>query len=142
MQLAVSQVVGESTTSDEALPAMLESLGTNLGFDMAGLWFVSSDHHTRYLAGWYAPDRACAEFHRDSIGRVLQKGKDLPGQIWAAESPCWIENLQESGNFLRRTVCPGGRAGHRPGEFPSASATRSSPWSSSSAARSNGKIVK
>ena len=101
MQLAVSQVVGESTTSDEALPAMLESLGTNLGFDMAGLWFVSSDHHTRYLAGWYAPDRACAEFHRDSIGRVLQKGKDLPGQIWAAESPCWIEDLQESGNFLR-----------------------------------------
>ena len=92
MQLAVSQVVGESTTSDEALPAMLESLGTNLGFDMAGLWFVSSDHHCRYLAGWYAPDRACIEFHRDSIGRVLQKGKDLPGQIWAAESPCWIED--------------------------------------------------
>ncbi len=101
MQLAVSQVVGESTTSDEALPAMLESLGTNLGFDMAGLWFVSSDHHTRYLAGWYAPDRACAEFHRDSIGRVLQKGKDLPGQIWAAESPYWIEDLQEDSNFLR-----------------------------------------
>ena len=101
MQLAVSQVVGESTTSDEALPAMLESLGTNLGFDMAGLWFVSSDHHTRYLAGWYAPDRACVEFHRDSIGRVLQKGKDLPGQIWAAESPCWIEDLQEDSNFLR-----------------------------------------
>ena len=103
MQLAVSQVVGESTTSDEALPAMLESLGTNLGFDMAGLWFVSSDHHTRYLAGWYNPDRACAEFHRDSIGRVLQKGKDLPGQIWAAESPLWIEDLQEDGNFLRAT---------------------------------------
>jgi PAS domain S-box-containing protein len=101
MQLAVSQVVGESTTSDEALPAMLESLGTNLGFDMAGLWFVSSDHHCRYLAGWYAPDRACSEFHRDSIGRVLQKGKDLPGQIWAAESPCWIEDLQENPNFLR-----------------------------------------
>ena len=101
MQLAVSQVVGESTTSDEALPAMLESLGTNLGFDMAGLWFVSSDHHCRYLAGWYAPDRACTEFHRDSIGRVLQKGKDLPGQIWAAESPCWIEDLQGDSNFLR-----------------------------------------
>jgi PAS domain S-box-containing protein len=101
MQLAVSQVVGESTTSDEALPAMLESLGTNLGFDMAGLWFVSSDHHCRYLAGWYAPDRACSEFHRDSIGRVLQKGKDLPGQIWAAESPCWIEDLQDDSNFLR-----------------------------------------
>ena len=101
MQLAVSQVVGESTTSDEALPAMLESLGTNLGFDMAGLWFVSSDHHCRYLAGWYAPDRACTEFHRDSIGRVLQKGKDLPGQIWAAESPCWIEDLQDDSNFLR-----------------------------------------
>ena len=103
MQLAVSQVVGESTTSDEALPAMLESLGTNLGFDMAGLWFVSSDHHCRYLAGWYAPDRACIEFHRDSIGRVLQKGKDLPGQIWAAESPCWIEDLGEDTNFLRAT---------------------------------------
>jgi PAS domain S-box-containing protein len=32
---------------------------------------------------------------------VLQKGKDLPGQIWAAESPCWIEDLQEDSNFLR-----------------------------------------
>ena len=103
MQLAVAQVVGESTTSDEALPAMLESLGTNLGFDMAGLWFVSSDHHTRYLAGWFAPDRACREFHRDSIGRVLQKGKDLPGRIWAAESPLWIEDLQSDDNFLRST---------------------------------------
>ena len=101
MQLAVSQVVGESNTSDEALPAMLESLGTNLGFDMAGLWFVSSDQHTRYLAGWFAPDRACTEFHRDSIGRVLQKGKDLPGQIWAAESPVWMEDLQEDASFLR-----------------------------------------
>ncbi|HEV2274628.1 MAG TPA: PAS domain S-box protein [Acidobacteriaceae bacterium] len=101
MQLAVSQVVGESTTSDEALPAMLESLGTNLGFDMAGLWFVASDQHTRYLAGWYAPDCACAEFHRDSIGRVIEKGKDLPGAIWAAESPCWIEDLQENPDFQR-----------------------------------------
>ncbi len=101
MQLAVSQVVGESNTSDEALPAMLESLGTNLGFDMAGLWFVSSGEHARYLAGWYAPDCACAEFHQDSIGRVIEKGKDLPGQIWAAESPCWIEDLQQSTNFLR-----------------------------------------
>ena len=101
MQLAVSQVVGESNTSDEALPAMLECLGTNLGFDMAGLWFVSSGQHTRYLAGWYAPECACAEFHRDSIGRVIEKGKDLPGQIWAAESPCWIEDLQQSSNFLR-----------------------------------------
>jgi PAS domain S-box-containing protein len=101
MQLAVSQVVGESNTSDEALPAMLESLGTNLGFDMAGLWFVSSDQHTRYLAGWYAPDCACAEFHRDSIGRVIEKGKDLPGQIWAAESPLWIEDLQQDPLFLR-----------------------------------------
>jgi PAS domain S-box-containing protein len=101
MQLAVSQVVGESNTSDEALPAILESLGTNLGFDMAGLWFVSSDQHTRYLAGWYRPECACAEFHRDSIGRVIEKGKDLPGQVWAAESPCWIEDLAQSPNFLR-----------------------------------------
>jgi PAS domain S-box-containing protein len=104
MQLAVSQVVGESNTSDEALPAMLESLGTNLGFDMAGLWFVSGQHHTRYLAGWYAPDCACAEFHRDSIGRVIEKGRDLPGQIWAAESPRWIEDLRLDPTFLRTTA--------------------------------------
>jgi PAS domain S-box-containing protein len=101
MQLAVSQVVGESNTSDEALPAMLESLGTNLGFDMAGLWFVSSDQHTRYLAGWYASNCACAEFHRDSIGRVIEKGKDLPGQIWATESPLWVEDLLQDPLFLR-----------------------------------------
>lgn len=101
MQLAVSQVVGESATSDEALPAMLECLGTNLGFDMAGLWFVSSDRYTRYLAGWYASDRSCEEFHRDSIGRVLEKGKDLPGRVWAGESPYWIEDLQQEKNFLR-----------------------------------------
>lgn len=101
MQLAVSQVVGESATSDEALPAMLECLGANLGIDMAGLWFVSSDQYTRYLAGWYAADRSCEELHRDSIGRVLEKGKDLPGRIWAGESPFWIEDLQQERNFLR-----------------------------------------
>ena len=75
MQLAVSQVVGESTTSDEALPAMLESLGTNLGFDMAGLWFVRA---IITADTWRAGTRrtaACTEFHRDSIGRVIEKGK-------------------------------------------------------------------
>jgi len=92
MQLAVSQVVGESTTSDEALPAMLESLGTNLGFDMAGLWFVAATiTAVTWLAGMLRTAPA-SSFTADSIGRVLQEGKDLPGQIWAAESPCWIED--------------------------------------------------
>ena len=118
---------------------MLESLGTNLGFDMAGLWFVSSDHHTRYLAGWFAPDRACSEFHRDSIGRVLQKGKDLPGQIWAAESPVWIEDLQEDAGFLRAPSAKADGLVTGCGEFPSGWATRLSPWSSSSAVRNSAK---
>lgn len=101
MQLAVSQVVGESNTSDEALPAMLESLGTNLGADMAGLWFVSNGRHARYLAGWYSPGYPCAEFHRDSIGRVIERGKDLPGRIWVAGRPCWMEDVRKDPTFKR-----------------------------------------
>jgi len=67
---------------------------------MAGLWFVSSDHHCRYWRAGTPP-----------IGRVLSSTATASARVGegqgsarpdlAAESPCWIEDLQDDSNFPR-----------------------------------------
>ena len=89
-----------------ALPAMLESLGTNLGFDMAGLWFVSSDHHGIWRAGTLRTGRVL-KFHRDSIGGVLQKARTCLAR-YGLPKPLLDQAAGEQ-QLSARQIRPGGR---------------------------------
>ncbi len=103
MQLIVSQIVGESTTPEQALPKVLEALGTSLGCEMANLWVVDEDQrHMTCRISWSTPGRPYEEFRRDCIGRLYTRGQGLVGGIWALGSPRWIEDVREDPTFQRR----------------------------------------
>jgi PAS domain S-box-containing protein len=103
MQLEVSQIVGESTASDEALPQLLEAVASSLGCDLATLWVVDEDQRFMYFrSSWASPGHPCTEFLRDSRSRVYSRGQGLPGFIWGLGSPLWMEDTREDGNFMRR----------------------------------------
>jgi PAS domain S-box-containing protein len=102
MQLLVAQLVGESTRPEQALPRVLESLGSSLGWDVATIWRVDEEQqYLSYHAGWYAPGHAYQEFGRVNAGRVLLRGEDIPGRVWGARNAFWIVDLRKDPGFLR-----------------------------------------
>jgi len=102
MQLLVAQLVGESTRPEQALPRVLESLGTSLGWDVAIIWRVDEEQqYLSYHAGWYAPGHAYQEFGRGNIGHILTRGEDIPGRVWSARRAFWIVDLRRDASFGR-----------------------------------------
>jgi PAS domain S-box-containing protein len=102
MQLQVNQMIGESSSADEALPKVLAALCSSLGCDLANLWVVEEAGEViRYQYGWAAPGRSYEEFNRESRFRVFSRGQGLPGSVWALGAPKWIEDLREEPAFHR-----------------------------------------
>jgi PAS domain S-box-containing protein len=102
MQLLVAQLVGESTRPEQALPRVLESLGTSMGWDVAIIWRVNPEQeYLSYHAGWYASDEGYQGFGRSNVGHVLKRGEDLPGRVWGARSALWVVDLRKDPAFGR-----------------------------------------
>ena len=109
MQLLVAQLVGESTRPEQALPRVLESLGISLEWDAATIWVVDADQQLlSYHTGWYAPGSSFQEFGRVNAGRVLRRGEDIPGRVWATRNALWVVNLNREPAFLRQEAALGG----------------------------------
>lgn len=103
LQLKVSQIVGESTTQEQALPRVLDSLGASLGWECAFLWMVDEDQkQIRFRHDWISPGRVCADFRRETAASVFSRSQGLPGIVWAHGSPVWMEDLAEDPGFCRR----------------------------------------
>jgi PAS domain S-box-containing protein len=103
MQLHVNQMIGESTSADEAIPKVLAALCVPLECDLANLWVVDeSGELIRFQYGWSAPGRSYVEFHRESSHRAFSRGQGLPGMVWALGTAKWIEDLREEPAFQRR----------------------------------------
>jgi PAS domain S-box-containing protein len=103
MQLQINQIVGESTSPEDALPKVLASLCESLGSDLANLWVVDdSQQHIRFECGWSTPGRSYEEFRRETDFRVFSRGQGLPGMVWTLGRPKWIVDLREDPSFHRR----------------------------------------
>ncbi|WP_446742766.1 PAS domain S-box protein [Silvibacterium acidisoli] len=103
MQLEVSQIVGESTSREEALPKVLAALCNTLGYDMANLWVVDDTlQQIRFDCSWSVPDRNHDEFLRDTQSRVFTRGEGMPGMVWALGAPRWSADLRNDPSFTRR----------------------------------------
>jgi PAS domain S-box-containing protein len=102
MQLEVSQIVGESTSPEEALPKVLAALCTTLGYDLANLWVVDEvQQNIRFDCTWSAPGRTFEEFQRETASWIFSRGQGLPGYVWALGAARWVPDLREDHGFLR-----------------------------------------
>ncbi|WP_268235272.1 PAS domain S-box protein [Silvibacterium dinghuense] len=103
MQLQINQMIGESTTAEEAFPKVLGALCASLSCDLANLWVVDeSSDLIRFQFGWSTPGHIYDEFQRETRFRVFSRGQGLPGIVWNAGAPRWIEELRDERAFERR----------------------------------------
>ena len=97
LQLLVSQIVGENSSSDVAAMRILEALCVSQGWDLAVKWEVSSeDNMLEFSTAWGAPDGSSAAMIQESMGVTLARGVGLPGRVWQEGRPIWIADLTEA----------------------------------------------
>ncbi|MDX6645057.1 MAG: hypothetical protein QOK40_784 [Miltoncostaeaceae bacterium] len=111
-QHAVTRVLAESASLEEAGARVLQALGGSMGWDLGALWSV--DAKARVLRCdelWQAPGLAARDFAALSRETALPQGAGLPGRVWASGEAAWIEDLASDDNFPRRDAA--GAAGLR-----------------------------
>jgi PAS domain S-box-containing protein len=100
VQLAVSRVLGEAKTVDEAVPSLLGALAEALNWDYAALWLVAD---TQLLCAdtWTIDDPEIAAFARMSRSGRFEAGQGLPGRCWAERTAIWLAATQHDPTLPR-----------------------------------------
>jgi len=94
LQLVVSQIVGENTSSDVAAMRILEALCVSQGWDMAIKWSVNpEENRLEFGSAWAAPGRRAESLIQESMALSPPAGVDLPGRAWQDGRPVWFVDL-------------------------------------------------
>jgi PAS domain S-box-containing protein len=104
-QHAVTRVLAESATLDEAAPRILQAVCDSVGWDMGTLWIVDrSAQVLRCVDVWHRPEVAIADFETAIRGQTFSPGVGLPGRVWANRASAWIADVLQDDNFPRAAV--------------------------------------
>ena len=121
-QFEITRIIAESTSEQEALPKLVETIGINLGWEVGECLFKDHIYWSQPFPIWCAPDLGITLTEEESIkqgiiedGFRTQEGvwtekahsslnKSLPGKTSASRQPLWIEDVQTCPFFLRKTM--------------------------------------
>jgi diguanylate cyclase (GGDEF)-like protein len=98
---SVTQAMARSDTPQEALEALLERLGQDMGWDVGAYWALAEDGALDLVAGWTASGVSASEFERLSRQLRLEPGADLPGEALQRGETIWIGDYAADPSFLR-----------------------------------------
>ncbi|HJQ81172.1 MAG TPA: PAS domain S-box protein [Lacipirellulaceae bacterium] len=104
VRLAVTQILAQSMTVEEAATRILETICKGLGWDIGALWLNDLDAGAlRCLDIWHPPGKGkeVSEFVNLSRAHMFERGQGLPGRIWASGQPAWILDVVRDTNFPR-----------------------------------------
>ena len=93
-RLALTQILGEAATLQEAAPRLLQAVCEGLGWDAGAFWAV--DPHAgvlRCLERWHRPPVPEAAWGAFCRGQPFPPGAGLPGNIWRSGGPAWITDV-------------------------------------------------
>jgi diguanylate cyclase (GGDEF)-like protein/PAS domain S-box-containing protein len=108
---SVTQAMARADTPQEAMKAVLATLGADMGWDVGAYWAVSDDGTLRLMAGWTGRDVEITEI--DQLGRRLSPGEGLPGRALQRREPLWTPDFGAESAFAPgQAAC---RAGLRAG---------------------------
>ncbi|HKF24987.1 MAG TPA: response regulator, partial [Candidatus Acidoferrum sp.] len=104
-QYAVTRVLAEAPSLAEATPKILRAICESLGWSVAAIWRVDTKEKVlRCVETWHLPSIAVGEFARVTRSRTFESGIGLPGRVWAAGKPTWIEDVTHDPNFPRAEI--------------------------------------
>lgn len=104
-QYAVSRVLADAATLEEASPKILQAICESLEWELGVLWRLDKVGNVlRCLDLWRAPSLQAEEFVTATWQHTFQVGAGLPGRIWASGEPAWIPDVTNEDNFPRAAV--------------------------------------
>ncbi|MEP6958376.1 MAG: PAS domain S-box protein [Nitrospirota bacterium] len=109
-QYAVTRVLSEATTLEQAVPKIIQAIGESLEWDLGVFWRVDKAMGVlRCLDQWKAPSVQADSFTLSTWQHVFHREEGLPGRIWANGKSVWLTDVALDLNFPRgaeaRQVC-------------------------------------
>jgi len=104
-QHAVTQILAEAATLEEATPQMLRALGECLVWDVGVLWRTDREAGVlRCVEVWHTESTAVPEFEAACRDSVFKRGVGLPGRVWFDREAAYIPDVVRDGNFPRAAI--------------------------------------
>ena len=101
-RLAVSNILAESHTIEEAIPRILEAICEQLDWSLAQVFVTDRDRDVlRFLQAWNAPRFPMSDFIELSRSMEFTIGFGLAGRVWASRTPVWITAFGPEETFPR-----------------------------------------
>jgi PAS domain S-box-containing protein len=102
---AVAQTLAESSTLSDATPGIIQNICTGLAWQVGAIWEVDRDLAVLKCAGvWHVGSATFPAFEAITRERTFEKGKGLPGRVWASGKPAWIPDVVHDANFPRARI--------------------------------------
>lgn len=104
-QYAVTRVLSESVTLEEAAPRVIQAVGESLEWDYGVFWrFDKQTSVLRCLNQWQAPTFKGDEFVSADWQQSFHSGEGLPGRVWASGEPYWVVDVTVDPRFVRSSL--------------------------------------
>lgn len=102
-QYAVTRVLAESRSLEDAVPKIMQAVGQNLEWDCGIFWRVDKAGSVlRCLDQWHVAGLDAGSFLEKSWERTFKPEEGLPGRIWATGKAAWIVDVAQDQNFARQ----------------------------------------
>ncbi len=100
-QYAVTRVLSESITLEQAVPRIIQAVGESLEWDLGVFWRLEKQSGTlRCLNSWQDETGAADAFITEMQSQVFKPGVGLPGRILESGSPVWIRDVTKEPAFI------------------------------------------
>ena len=101
-QYAVTRVLSEATSLEEAVPKIIQAIGESLEWDLGVFWRVDKASEVlRCLDQWKAASVQADAFTLATWQQVFHRETGLPGRIWASGKSVWLTDVALDTNFPR-----------------------------------------
>ncbi len=101
-QYAVTRVLSESRTLEEAGPKILQAICESLEWELGVFWRLDRQGNVlRCLELWQSPALNADEFILATWQHSFPIGAGLPGRVWQTGQPAWITDVVREPNFPR-----------------------------------------
>ena len=106
VDLAVTRILSESPSLDDAVPRILRTVCETLGWEVGDFWAPNSvgGRVLRCLEVWGSSVAKFPKFKAVSRKLELGPGMGLPGRAWSNLKPVWISDVTRDNNVLRASI--------------------------------------
>ena len=101
-QYAVTRVLADASTLQEAAPQILRAVCEGLKWDLGMLWSIKHGGLLLQCVDvWHPPQAKVKAFASATSKMSFEPGSGLPGRIWARREAEWVPDVTKDPNFPR-----------------------------------------